>query len=62
MGRGIEDATLFLLNCLVKHFENPKTHARLLLIDFSSAFNTIQLHLLVEKLYFLPCKKNKVEN
>lgn len=33
--------------------ERPKTHARLLFIDLSSAFNTIKPHLLVEKLIFL---------
>lgn len=49
-GRGIEDATLMLLNCLYRHLEGPLTHARLLFIDFSSAFNTIQPHLLAEKL------------
>ena len=49
-GRGVEDATLFLINVLVKHLEAPKTHARLLFVDFSSAFNTIQPYLLAEKL------------
>ena len=49
-GRGVEDANLFLINVLVKHLEAPKTHARLLFVDFSSAFNTIQPYLLAEKL------------
>ena len=49
-GRGVEDSTLFLINVLVKHLEAPKTHARLLFVDFSSAFNTIQPYLLAEKL------------
>ena len=49
-GRGVEDASLMLLNSLYHHLEGPLTLARLLLIDFSSAFNTIQPHLLVEKL------------
>lgn len=39
--RGVEDTTLTLLNFLYKHQEGPKTHARLLFIDLSSAFNTI---------------------
>ena len=71
-GRGVQDATATLLNLVLKHLENNKTeddkingrldiknHARLLFIDFSSAFNTIQPHVLVDKLlnYFSldPC-------
>ena len=48
--RGVQDATVTLLNLLFKHLEGSKNHARLLFIDFSSAFNTIQPHVLVEKL------------
>lgn len=46
----MEDAILCLLNLVYKHLEQPKSCARLLFIDFSSAFNTIQPHLLIEKL------------
>ena len=49
-GRGVQDATATLLNLVHKHLEGVKTHARLLFVDFSSAFNTIQPHVLVEKL------------
>ena len=49
-GRGVQDATATLLNLLFKHLEGSKNYARLLFIDFSSAFNTIQPHVLVEKL------------
>ena len=49
-GRGVQDALATLLNLLHKHLEGNKNHARLLFIDFSSAFNTIQPHVLVEKL------------
>lgn len=49
-GRGVQDATATLLNLLFKHLEGSKNHARLLFIDFSSAFNTIQPHVLEEKL------------
>ena len=49
-GRGVQDATTTLLNLVHKHLEGKKTHARLLFVDFSSAFNTIQPHVLVEKL------------
>jgi len=39
-----------LLNLLTKHLEGKNTHARLLFIDFSSAFNTIQPHILARRL------------
>ncbi len=34
-----------------KHLENTKAYARILFVDFSSAFNTVQTHLLLEKLH-----------
>ncbi len=49
-GRGVEDAKLFILNHLYKHLEKPQARARLLFADFSSAFNTLQPHLLIERL------------
>ncbi len=48
--RGVNDATITLLNLLYKHLEGSNTHARLLFIDFSSAFNTIQPHILAMRL------------
>lgn len=39
-----------LLNLVFKHLEGSKTHARLLFVDFSSAFNTIQTHIFINKL------------
>lgn len=48
--RGVQDATITLLNLIYKHLEGNKNHVRLLFVDFSSAFNTIQPHLLVQKL------------
>lgn len=49
-GRGVDDAKIFILNTIHKHLEIPKTTARLLFADFSSAFNTMQPHILAEKL------------
>ncbi len=49
-GRGVEDATACLLNLVFKHLEGNKNHAMLLFADFSSAFNTIQPHILIDKL------------
>jgi len=49
-GRGVDDTKLFILNTLYRHLEGPQTHARILFADFSSAFNTIQPHILANKL------------
>ena len=48
--RNTEDAVLTLLHHLYEHLDRQKTYARVLFIDFSSAFNTIQPHLMVKKL------------
>ena len=48
--RSIDDAMLRILNNIYSHLEKPGTCIRLMLYDFSSAFNTIQPHLLSEKL------------
>jgi len=44
--RGVEDATFTLLYLPFKHFEGNGSHVRLLRVEFSSTFNTIQLHFL----------------
>ena len=49
-GRGVDDARIFILETIHKHLETPNTTARLLFADFSSAFNTMQPHILAEKL------------
>jgi hypothetical protein len=41
------------MHLTLKHLETPGAYARLLLIDFSSAFNTIQPHILLRKLALL---------
>ena len=46
----MDDAKLFVLNTLYRHLEGPETHVRILFADFSSAFNTIQPHILANKL------------
>ena len=50
-GRGVNDAKLFILNKLYQHMETPKSHARLLFADFSSAFNKMQPHILIQRLH-----------
>ena len=39
--RGTDDALKTATHLVLKHIENPKAYARLLFMDFSSAFNTI---------------------
>ena len=49
-GRGVDDAVNTLLNLVLGHLEGAHTFARLLFIDFSSAFDCIQPHILAEHL------------
>lgn len=49
-GRGVDDAKVFITDLVHKHLESPNTTARFLFADFSSAFNTLQPHILAEKL------------
>ena len=48
--RSTEDATLTLLHNAYTHLEKPGSFVRILFIDFSSAFSTIQPHLMASKL------------
>lgn len=50
---GTEDAVACLLHLLLQHLDSPGTSARILFADFSSAFNTIQRHKLIQKLIHL---------
>ena len=56
--RGVEDAILTFSNNLYKHIDTPKCYVRTLFIDFSSAFNTIQPHLLIPKLLDMNISKS----
>lgn len=49
-GKGVEDAKLLILDKIYKHLEKPKSHVRLLFADFSSAFNKMQPHILIQRL------------
>ena len=48
--RSVEDAILIFLQNAYKHLDMPKNYCRILFVDFSSAFNTIQPHLIIQKL------------
>ncbi len=52
-GRSTEDALLYMLHRLYSHLDKPKRYARVMFIDFSSAFNTIRPHILMERLFKL---------
>lgn len=49
-GRGTGDAINSLMHLVLNHLEDFDANARGLFIDFSSAFNTIQLYILIRKL------------
>lgn len=49
-GRGVDDAKIFIMDTIHKHLELPDSSVRLLFADFSSAFNTLQPHILATKL------------
>ena len=51
--RSTEDAISTVLHLTLSHLEEKNTYARLLFIDFSSAFNTIIPQQLVDKLRWL---------
>ena len=51
--RSTDDATLTVLNNAYIHLEKPGSFVRTLFIDFSSAFNTIQPHVMALKLQAL---------
>ena len=48
--RSVEDAILIFLQNAYKHLDMPKNYCRILFVDFSSAFNTIQPQLFIQKL------------
>lgn len=52
-GRGAEDAIVFKLDSVYAHLDRRGRCARILYYDFSSAFNTIQPHILVNKLMMM---------
>ena len=47
---GVEDSNLTLLDTFSKHLDSTRNFIRILSMDFSSAFDTIQPHLLIQRL------------
>ena len=56
--RCVQDASLTLMNNISEHLDRPNTQIRILYIDFSSAFNTIQPHILLNKLFGMGVNSN----
>ena len=56
--RSVDDATLTLVHHLYQHLDTGGHHARVLMVDFSSAFNTIQPHLMMQKLMSMALNPN----
>ena len=49
-GRGIDDAINSISHLVSRHLEEPIAYARILFVDFSSAFNTLQPYMPIQKL------------
>ena len=48
--KSVSDAVLTLIHQLAQHTDKLKSYARAFFVDFSSAFNTMQIHVLIQKL------------
>lgn len=49
--KGVDDAILTLLNLVLSHLNTPRTCAKILFFDFSSAFNTMLPNVLAQRLF-----------
>jgi hypothetical protein len=58
--RGTDDACLSLLDLVAKHLQKPKTYVRILMIDFSSAFNCMEPLVLLRRLVNLRVNSNLI--
>lgn len=56
--RGVEDSLITMLHKIYEHLDNVDAYVRVLFIDFSSAFNTIQPHVMVNRLVELNVPEN----
>ena len=56
--RSVDDAILLFLDNIYAHIDIPRNYCRVLFVDFSSAFNTIQPHILIPKLNDLKINKH----
>ncbi|XDV34345.1 hypothetical protein PO909_004512 [Leuciscus waleckii] len=48
--RGTDDAVLTLYNSVAEHVQLTSNYARIFFLDFTSAFNTMKIHILIQRL------------
>ena len=58
--RSVEDAIIFVLNNVYEHLEHTGKYVRTMVFDFSSALNTIQPHLMANKLLNMHVNENTI--
>ena len=58
--RGVDDACLTLINLISKHLQDHTATVRILMIDFSSAFNSIEPVVLLKRLINLGVNSNLI--
>ena len=58
--RGVEGASLTLLSLITQHLEKAKSYVRILFVDFSGAFNTLEPYVLLKRLIDLHVNSNLV--
>ena len=56
--RSVDDAVSVFTNHIYSHVDTPKAYCRTLFVDFSSAFNTIQPKILIQKLLKMNINKH----
>ena len=56
--RGVEDASVTVLNLITQHLEKAKSYVRISFVDFSSTFNTIEPYVLLKRLIDLHVNLN----
>jgi hypothetical protein len=56
--RGVDDASTLLIHTISEHLEKPGNYARVMFLDFSSAFNTMRPSILISKLESLNVSYN----
>ena len=62
LGGGVEDATLTLFDLISSHLDSAGTTVRVMFMDFSSAFNTIQPHVFLNEYAMRMNEKKRIHN
>ena len=58
--KSVNDAVLTLVHTIAQHLDKPGCYVRTTYVDFSSAFNTMQSHVLVNKLIQMNVKPSLI--